>query len=392
MSDFKDLENLMKRFLTKEPPGVAISVTRGEDILFEKCFGYADMAHTKPITPDTIYRLYSMTKPISALCGMIMYERGYFLMDDSVSEYLPEYKNMKVSVKNEDGSWSVEEAKRPILMEHLFNMAVGFYARDDSPTVKATAEMRSKLGGTKFSNNYDHLTEMRALAGVPMTFEPGEHWQYGYGLDIMTAVVQLMSGMTLGQFMQKEIFDPLGMTETGYRFRPGQQERMAECVGYDKDGKLEVKTKSMDGDIDLCHKPDRIYEGAQMGLLGTLGDYRKFTQMLANGGELNGVRIIGRKTLDMMRRNLLNDVQMKEFSNQVLAGYGYGYGVRTMIDLKNGHTNGSLGEYGWAGAAGTWMSVDPAEKVGIVFMQQVMPSNEHYFHHTIRAVVNGCIN
>lgn len=391
MATFKDLEDLMKRLLALDPPGVAISVARHGGVLYEGYFGTMDLAGTRPIAPDTLYRLYSMTKPIAALCGMLQYERGVFLMDDPVSEYLPEYKRMKIRVKKDDGTWDVEDAKQPILMKHLFNMAVGFNARDDSPTAIAMKRVHDELGGSKFCGKYDHLTEMRAIAQVPMTFEPGTHWQYGYGLDIMAAVVEATSGLSLGQFMQKNIFSPLEMHDTGYRFREGWQERMAECVGRDKDGNIVPRTASMDGPWDIAHMPGGIYEGAAMGLISTLGDYQKFTQMLANGGELNGVRIVGRKTIDLMRQNLLNDVQLKEFQNPVLAGYGYGYGVRTMLDRTAGHTNGSLGEFGWAGAAGTWMSADPEEGLSIVFMQQVMPSDEHYFQHRIRAVVNGCI-
>jgi len=391
MSVKNDLDRLMERYVTMDPHGAALSVTHKGETIFEGYYGFSDFARTKPVTPDTLYRLYSMTKPIAALCGMIQFERGVFLMDDPLYEYLPEFRHMYVRVKKEDGTWDVEEAKKPILMKNLFNMAVGFNARDDSPTAVAMKKLREDLGGSKFSGKYDHLTEMRALAKVPMTFEPGEHWQYGYGLDLMTAVVEATSGLTLGQFMQKNIFDPLEMKETAYRFRNGWQERLMECAGKDAEGKMVRREKSIDGSIDTGHMPDQIYEGAATGLLSTLRDYQKFNTMLAMGGTLGDVKIVGRKTIDLMRTNLLTETQMKDFANPNLNGYGYGYGVRTLLDPGAANSNGTVGEFGWAGAAGTWMIADPGEQFSLVFMQQVMPSDERWYQHRLRSVAYGLL-
>ncbi len=394
MSSFKDIDNLMQKYITMDPTGVAVSIAHKGEVIYENYYGYSDFEKTKPVTKDTMYRVYSMTKPVSALCGMIAYERGVFLMDDPVSEYLPEYKNMKVRVKKDDGTWDVEDCKQPILMKHLFNMAVGFLSRDDSPTTIEMKRIHDELGGQKFCGKYDHLTEMRALAQVPMTFEPGTHWQYGYGLDIMAAVVEATSGQTLGEFMQENIFDPLDMKDTGYFFKNDWESRLMDAVSTDKDGNKIKKEITIDGPINICHQPNQIYTSAQTGLLSTLGDYQKFTSMLACGGTLNGVKIVGRKTIDMMRQNLLNDTQMKEFTNPNLQGYGYGYGVRTLLDPKAAHTNSSVGEFGWSGAAGTWMAADPSEEFSIVFMQQVMPimqTQERYYQHRLKAAAYGLL-
>ena len=393
MSTVKDLENLINRIVDRGIPGASISVYKDDKPLYEGCFGYRDFARTKPMSFDTLFRMYSMTKPVSALCGLIQYERGVFLMDDPVSEYLPEYKNLKVSVKQPDGTWTVEESKKPMLMRHLFNMNVGFYAHDGSPTDLGMQEMQRKLGGSKFQANYDHLTEIRTLPMIPMLFEPGDHWQYGYGLDIMAGVVEATSGMGLGDFMKKNIFDPLGMNETWYRFREGWQERMADCIRRDrKTGEISHCTEVIGDPLDAGHRPDCKYESASTGLISTLRDYQRFTRMLTNGGELEGVRIVGRKTIDMMRTNLLTESMKKEFTSPTLIGYGYGYGVRTMVDTGAGLCNGTPGEFGWCGAAGTWMEADPAERLSVVFMQQEMMSDEHYVQPRLRAVINGMIN
>jgi len=392
MSNGKHLDTLMQKFLDRGLPGASLSVTHKGNTIYEGYFGTQDLAGTKPLTGDTLFRLYSMTKPISAVCGMQQHERGVFLMDDPVYEYLPEYRHMQLSVKNADGSWHTEEAKQPILMRHLFNMNVGFYAFDGSPTQFGLQEMQKRLGGSKFQANYDHVTEIRALAEVPMQFEVGTHWQYGYGLDIMAAVVEVTSGMSLGQFMQQNLFDPLGMTETGYRFRPGWQERMVECIQRQKDGSIGLCTECLGDPLDSCHRPDAVYESASSGLISTLSDYQKFCTMLANGGVYGKERIIGRKTIDLMRQNLLTESMMKEFTNPSTNGYGYGYGVRTLVNPTAAHCGGSVGEFGWCGAAGTWMAVDPAEQLSVVFMMQEMFPNERYFQHRLRAAVNGLLN
>jgi len=397
MSNFKDLENLMNKYITMDPQGVAISVAKKGEVLYENYFGYSDFEQTKPVTKDTMYRLYSMTKPISALCGMIQFERGVFLLDDPVSDYLPEYKNLKIRVKRDDGTWDVEDYHKPLLIKHAYSMAVGFNAKDDSPTAKEMKRIHDELGGTKFCGKYDHLTEMKAIAQVPMIFEPGTHYQYGYGLDIIAAIVEATSNMTLGEFMQKNIFDPLEMKDTGYFFKKDWESRLMDAVCKDKEGKRTKVEVTLDGPINICHQSNQIYTSAQTGLVSTIGDYQKFTSMLALGGTYKRVRIVGSKTIDMMRRNLLNDTQLADFRNfhsPNLNGYGYGLGVRTLMDPKEASTNASIGEFGWTGAAGTWMAVDPAEELSVVFMQQVMPSlppMERYYQQRIKNLIYGLI-
>ena len=154
MSAEKDLDALLRHFIDRGVPGAALAVYRGEEPLYEAYHGFRDMAQTAPMDPETLFRVHSVTKAVSALCGMMEYERGAFLMDDPVYEYLPEYRHLKLSVKQPDGTWTVEDAKEPMLMKHLFNMNVGFYAHDGSPTEKGLAECHRKLGGSKFQAGY----------------------------------------------------------------------------------------------------------------------------------------------------------------------------------------------------------------------------------------------
>lgn len=394
MSSKKDLDALLQRFVDGGLPGAALSVCRGGETLYENFVGYRDLAHTKPLTPDTMFRIHSITKAFTALCGMMEYERGAFLMDDPVSAYLPEYKNLKLSVKQADGSWTVEEAKEPMQIRHLFNMRVGHYAFDDSPTARGLKEIHDRLGGSKFLSGYTLGTEIRALAEVPMLFEPGTHWQYGYGIDILGVVVEATSGMSLGRYMQEKIFTPLGMTNTGFRFQPGWQDRLAECVRHLPDGSVEHCEDLLGDPLDTMYREDGVYEAADAGLLSTLHDLQTFSCMLANRGSWNGERIIGRKTIDMMRQNLLDDALMKEFLAGVpeMVGYGYGYGGRTLTKAGTALCNGSEGEFGWLGAAGAWMMADPAENLSAAFMIQDMLPNSKDYNDKLRAAINGLLD
>ncbi len=391
MSGKKDLDRLLQQFIDRGVPGAALSVYRGEEPLYEGYLGHRDMAGTQPLTPDTLFRIHSITKAVSSLCGMMEYERGAFLMDDPVYEYIPEYRDLKLSVKQPDGSWTVEPSREPMLIKHLFNMNVGFYAHDGSPTQTGLAECHKKLGGSKFQAGYSLGDEIRALAEVPMLFEPGSHWQYGYGIDIMAVVVEVTSGMSLGEFMQKRILDPLGMKDTGFRFRPGWRERMAECVIHRPDGTVSHCDSLLGDPLDSMYREDAAYEAADAGLISSLRDIQVFSAMLACGGTWKGERIVGRKTIDLMRTNQLTDSMMKEFASPDLRGYGYGFGVRTYLDPGAGLCAGSPGEFGWTGAAGNWMMADPAERLSASFMIQDMLPKGKYYHNRIRAAVYGLL-
>ena len=394
MSNARDLDHLLRKFVEeKKLPGAALSVCRGEEPLYEGFVGYRDMAHTQPLTPDTIFRIHSITKAVSALCGMMEYERGAFLMDDPVYEYLPEFRRLKVSVRKPDGSWAVEDAKETMLVRHLFNMNVGYYAFDDSPTAAAMREIHERLGGSKFQSDYTLHEEVSALAEVPILFEPGTHWQYGYGIDMMAVLVEVVSGLTLGDYMKRNVFGPLGMNDTDFRFRPGWRERTAECVRHLLDGSVEHCGDLLGDPIDSMYRESAVYEAADAGLLSTLHDLQAFAGVLANGGRWGGERIIGRKTLAMMRQNLLTSQMMEEFQASVpdVKGYGYGYGVRTLTDPAGGNCGGSPGEFGWVGAAGAWMMADPEENLSAAFMIQDMLPEARYYHDRVRAVINGLL-
>jgi len=386
MAKFDDLSRLLEKFVKDGLPGCACAVAKEGKTLFEGYFGYADIEDKIPVTEDTVFRLFSMTKVIICTAAMMLYERGKFLLNEPIYEYFPEYRDTHVLITQPNGNQVIRKARNPMLIKHAFMMAVGLpYPFFDSPVAREMEKVMNDL--TQKHGKYDIVTEVCAMASVPVAFEPGTRWLYGYGHDIVAGLIQLVSGKTVGQFLQEEIFDPLGMKDTGYRYRDDIESRMVSLYKREENGEM----KKIDGMFDEYHKPDAIYEAGGAGLYSTVKDYLKFSQMLANGGVYNGERIIGRKTIDLMRTNHLNAVQLQDFTNSYLAGYGYGLGVRTLISKAEGHSNGSEGEFGWTGALGTYVSIDPQEKASIVYMHQMMPNMEEYHHLRVRAVANGCL-
>jgi CubicO group peptidase (beta-lactamase class C family) len=386
MSNFNDLSKLLEYITHQGPAGCACGVAKDGKILYEGYAGLSDIASEKPITGDTVYRLWSMTKVIICTAALMLFERGKYLLNDPLYAYFPEYKDINRVQIEPNGNTSIVPIKNPMLVKHAFTMSIGMpYGGNSSYTAKEISKVQEEL--RKTSGKYNLRTEIKAMSKVPIAFEPGTHWLYGYGHDLVAGLIEVVSGMSVGAFLQKEIFEPLGMHSTGYRFHDDIEGRMATMYRRLEDGTL---TKTI-GLRDEYHKPDAILESGGAGLYSTIRDYLRFTQMLANGGQLDGAKIIGRKTIDLMRRNQLNDTQLKDFTNSYLAGYGYGLGVRTMMDPAAGNDNGSIGEFGWTGYAGTWTAIDPSEGFSVVYMHQLEPNMEEYIHHRIRATAYGCL-
>ena len=386
MSRSKDMDELLQKFVKEGPAGCACAVAKNNEILYENYFGYADIEKKQSVNQDTLFRLFSMTKPIICTAGMMLFERGKFLMNDPIYEYFPEYRDTQVVVTDADGKTHLKKAEQPMLVKHAFTMAVGMpYHQGTSVTAQEMAKVKEALTGQY--GKYDIVTEVKAMGRVPVEFDPGTHWLYGYGHDIVAGLIQLVSGKKVSEFLKEEIFEPLGMKNTAYRFREDNRERMAAFYLRDENGTLTKVPAMMDENLE----PDAIYECGGAGLYSTLTDYLKFSQMMANGGVARGEQIIGAKTIDLMRTNQLSDAQLKDFNCSYLAGYGYGMGVRTMIDTAAGNFNGSIGEFGWTGFAGTYTSIDPKDGSSIVYMHQMAPNMEEYHHHRVRAVANGML-
>jgi CubicO group peptidase (beta-lactamase class C family) len=384
MSRWQQLTALQRHFLELGLPGCACTVVRRGEVVYQEYLGYADLEQRKRIAPDTIYRIYSMTKVVTCAAALMLYERGLYLLNDPLEEYLPEFKQSQVYRVDGQGNITAAPALTPIRIKDLFTMTSGLtYGGDTTETERRTRTVTENTGAAGSVRDLS-----KALATVPLAFDPGTHWKYGMSHDVLGALIEVLSGQSFGAFLKKEIFDPLGMSDTSFRI--AEEKRTRLCTLYDRaeDGTL-TPTSRREEDR---YQPESRYESGGGGLLSTLDDYSRFAQALVQGGAVDGVRILSPKTVQLMATNHLGAQQLPDFDRApVMNGYGYGLGVRVMIDPAAGGINGSIGEFGWAGLAGSWLLIDPVEQLSVVYMQQMIPSLEPYMHPRLRAVVYGAL-
>jgi CubicO group peptidase (beta-lactamase class C family) len=382
MNQLYRLTPLLKSFMEKGGlAGCACTVVRQGEVLYEESFGYADLEKKIIIQPDTIYRIYSMTKVVTCVAALMLFEKGLYLLNDPLDEYLPEFKNPQVYRYNESGVMSISPAANPIRVKDLFTMSSGLaYGGNGTETERQTGQILEN------ADTMDLRALSKALAAIPLEFDPGTHWKYGTSHDVLAALIEVLSGQTFEEFLKKEIFDPLGMFDTSFRIQDDKRDRL--CIMYNRaeDGTLTPNTS-----LDAPYQPGCRYESGGSGLLSTIVDYSRFAQALAKGGQLDGVRILSPKTIQLMATNHLSPQQLKDFNWEQMSGYGYGLGVRVMIDPAAGGSNGSIGEYGWAGMGGSWLLIDPKEELSVVYMQQMLPSLEPYIVNRLRAGIYGAL-
>jgi CubicO group peptidase (beta-lactamase class C family) len=388
MNDFANLTTLLQHIAASGPAGLSCQVIQDSQVVFEQCLGLADLASQRPVDGATVFRVYSMSKVVTCLTALTFYERGDFMLDDPIAEYLPEFRHMEVYHEDPEGENQILPARNLIRIRDLLTMSSGLlYPQDDHPAAhRLEAVIGSLYKQASTGLPLDTRTFSRAIAKTPLAFEPGTRWHYGFSHDVIGAFIEVLAGKPLGQVMQEKIFGPLGMIDTAFRLRADMADRLCTFYVRDEDGNRVPHTHELDSFI----QPGAALESGGAGLLSTLGDYGRLAHMLANGGELDGERIIGRKTIEMMARNHLSPQLLHDFTPG-REGYGYGLGVRTMIDLPAAGSNGSLGEFGWGGLAGTWVMVDPAEGLSAVYMQQMLPSQLEINERKLRAAIYGAI-
>ena len=376
------LRPLIRSFLDKGPAGNSLKVMQAGKILFEDYAGIAKLETNRPVSADTIFRVYSMTKVVTAVAALQLWEKGLYLLSDPLHEYLPEFADSQVFAATPNGDIRPRPAKSPILVQDLFCMSSGLtYGDPVNETGRTIGEALTRLQGEK-SGRYTVREMSKAIATAPLAFDPGTHWYYSLSFDVLGAFIEALSGERFGDYLEKHIFAPLGMKETGFRIAEEKRERLAGRYML-QDGKRVPEPVSKDEDF----QEDATYESGGGGLLSTLDDFSKFAQALACGGK----GVIHARTIDLMRANRLNEEQMKDFNWTAVKGYGYGLGVRTMIDPAEAGSNGSIGEFGWAGLLGTWVMIDPSEELSAVYLQQFMPNYEGFIQPRLRNVIYGAL-
>jgi CubicO group peptidase (beta-lactamase class C family) len=345
-------------------PGAVILIQQhGHPIYFES-FGVRDVERKRPMTADTIFRIYSMSKPVTSVAAMMLVEDGKLALGDPVSKYIPAFANVKVGVEktDEDGNsaLALEPLSRPItiedLLRHTSGLTYGFYGRSAVRQIYANSGM--------FDGDFDNAAFAERLAKLPLAEQPGTRWDYGHSTDVLGRVIEVISGQSLYQFEKQRLLDPLGMTETAFFVADAaQRPRIAEPMPNDPLGPIAgIKDSTL----------PRRWESGGAGMVGTIGDYARFAQMLLNGGELDGRRYLKPETIALMASDHIGP-QTKIARDQIYfpgdtSGFGLGFAVRTAVPAN---TSWPLGEYRWDGAAGTFFFVDPRDDMFAIFMVQL---------------------
>lgn len=359
------IEPAMQAFVDEQKlAGTLTLVARKGKVVHLEGVGFRDREAKTPMTEDTIFRIYSMTKPITAVAALTLWEQGKFQMDDPVSKYLPELANLKVFVGMDGENMVLEDTNKVMTIKQLFTHFAGFsYGFSQSPVDKLYQQSALFSGETK---REDLLKE---VAKLPLNHQPGTKWNYSIGTDIIGVLVERLSGQTLGEYFEQHIFKPLKMTDTGFYVPKSKQDRLAQIYVINQQGQTVPMENEPLG--DYLSAPE--IESGGGGLVSTIEDYYTFTQMLLNGGEYKGERILGRKTVEYMRTNHLPaDLIPFEPSS---TGEGYGLAMSVTVDEQGANTMGSKGDYGWAGAASTYFRIDPEEQMIVIAMTQLMPSS-----------------
>ena len=389
MKDFSRLDKLIQDFADNSIPGCSIAIMQGDKFLYQGNAGYADIESKKPTTVHSMYRQASTTKLFTyAIVGML-YEEGKFLFSDPIGDYLPEWQNTKKFVVRPDGDIDTVPVEHPITIRNAVAMMCGLpycmapVANPSTPTMAAMSRQMEELLKKGVPTLRD---EVRAMAEVPVMFEPGSHWHYGFGSEITGALVETWTGKPLREVMKERIIEPLELEDTDTFITPENKDRLVTNYRKEADGTLTPSPDFYDKNNDPAVTP----VGARPNLLVSASDFAVFMQMLANGGTYKGRKLLGAGTVEMLHTNQLGEVQMKDFENDYLAGYGYGLGFRTLMTQKYGH-NGHLGAFGWTGGTGPWVEADPVDHLSIAYMHNMMPNEELYHHHRIRSVAYGCL-
>lgn len=378
--DFTNLRELLDHFTSWRIPGCACAVYYKHRLVFSSASGYADVERGIPMDCDrNIMYMYSCSKPVTCASALMLWEKGKFLFTDPLYDFLPAWKDARVRALDGDGRETTVPLEHPITVGELFTMTSGLDYNTNGASFAAAKE--------RLAPECPTVDMINALAGDPLFRQPGGGWFYGMSHDVLAAVVEVISGMSLRDFAKKNIFEPLGMEDTEY------------CGGVIKDsGRAAVLYQFSDetgkySPIDVQRNGmifGTEYASGGAGISSTVSDMAKFAEMMANGGRApDGTRIIGRRTIDLMRSDILRDDQKADYW---FPGYGYGLGVRTLTDPAAAGAVSKIGEFGWTGAAGAYMLVDPDSEVALFYAHHMLNNQEPYTAPRLRNTLYSCLD
>jgi CubicO group peptidase (beta-lactamase class C family) len=367
-------------------PGWQIVVTRRGEIVHHSRYGRRDLEAGKAVEPDTLWRIFSMTKPITSVAAMMLYEEGAFDLTDPISRWLPEFAQPRVYVKGSAINPLTEPATEPIRVWHLLSHTSGLtYGFHHAHPVDAMYRQAGFEWGAPPGLDLAACSEK--WAQLPLAFQPGSEWNYSISTDVLGRLVEVVSGQPLDEFFAQRIFTPLGMVDTS--FGTEDTERLAALYVPEPGTRKAIRNEAFGR--TGAGRPDFLSGGG--GLVSTAADYHRFTQLLLRGGELDGVRLLSPRTVALMTSNHLpGDVDLEAYGRPLFAempfdGFGFGLGFSVLKDPVKAKTLASRGEYAWGGAASTAFWVDPAEEVTALFFTQLLPSSTHPIRQHLRQLV-----
>ena len=380
-------EHLRKRYL--EPgkiPGYQVLVSRDDQVCYHEAAGLRDIERGTSLAPDSVFRIYSMTKPITSIALMTLYERGLFSLEDPVHRFIPQWRDLRVW---KAGAWPLFDTvpcERPMtvrdLLMHTSGLTYDFLRASNIDRAYRKQGVARPMPGYTLADMVDQL------AALPLEFSPGERWNYSVATDVLGYLVEVISGKPFDEYLQSVIFDPLGMVDTGFNIRDDQVSRFASCYQRNLAKELELNDDGQASDYR-----DRSFFSGGGGLVSTMADYYRFCRMLGNGGTLEGARVIGSRTLEFMTANHLpGGVDMSEFavgsfSETAYNGVGFGLGFASKVDpIANGYP-APEGTFYWGGLASTLFWIDPVEDLVVIFMTQLIPSSTFNFRGQLESLV-----
>lgn len=368
--------------------GCQVLVSRHGQPAYFRSFGLMDRERSKPMADDTIFRIYSMTKPITSVALMTLYEQGHFQLNDPVHRFIPEWRDQKVWVSGDVDEMELKAPETPMTMRHVLSHTAGLtYGATNHPVDKAY-----RRHGVNRDRSETLRTFVEKLALVPLRYQPGERWMYSFATDVCGYLVEAISGKPFDRYLQETIFDPLGMRDTSFWVPQEKLPRFA--ANYQRQPDKTLKLIDDPERSAYLSKPGFLSGGG--GLTSTTADYLRFCEMLRRGGELDGARILGPRTIDLMTRNHLaggkdlTQMAIGAFSETAYEGVGFGLGFAMTLDEVDA---GSLseGDYYWGGAASTIFWVDPIEDLVVIFMTQLMPSATFNFRGQLKNIIYSAI-
>lgn len=392
MMNFEPLKQFMDHLTSWRIPGNDISVWKDNREVFRYQSGYLDLDKRIIMEPDHLIYIYSCSKVALAVAGMQLVEKKAISLDDPLYEYIPQFKDICVMG---DGGF-LKKSVRPITLWHLFTMTSGMtYAMPDD--VKEYARQKT-------NSLFNTVETVKCMAQMPLFFEPGDGWKYSFGHDVLAAVIEIVSGKKYRDYVKESIFEPLDMKDSFFHLTNDQKNRLAPLYCFvDETGEDDlVKNQSKNasgvgGNIERTNDKNTIVFGSEYdsgggGIITTVSDYGKLANALAcRGIGKTGECILQPETIDLLRTNQLNDAQLKNFNWPQHVGYGYGLGVRTMMNPKSCNSIANIGEFGWGGAAGASVYVDSSIGLGVFYAHHMLNPQEDYYQPRLREAVYSCI-